>query len=139
MAVVLLVEDNADDELLIRRLLKKNDIASDIVVVRDGAQALEFLFGAENASDHALQALPLLVLLDLNLPKVHGFDVLKQIRAHERTHNLPVILLTANSEKKDIIVGYGLGATSYIRKPVDNVEFDAAVRQLGRCMKALHH
>lgn len=129
--VILLVEDNPDDEALTLRALKKNNILNEVVVVRDGAEALDYLFcrGAfaqRDSLDH-----PELVLLDLKLPKVDGLEVLKQLRAHPRTRRLPVVILTSSNEQRDIVAGYDLGANSYIRKPVDFAQFTEAVRQLG--------
>jgi CheY-like chemotaxis protein len=127
--VILLVEDNPSDEALTLRALKKNSVGSDVVVVRDGAEALDYLLAHRDMSD--LRALPQLVLLDLNLPKIDGLEVLRRIRADERTRLLPVVILTSSGEERDLVGGYGLGANSYVRKPVDFVEFADAVRQLG--------
>jgi len=127
--VILLVEDNASDEALTLRALKKNNIGNDVVVMRDGAAALDYLLARRDVSD--LRATPQLVLLDLNLPKVGGLEVLRRIRADERTRLLPVVILTSSREERDIVAGYGLGANAYVRKPVDFVEFADAVRQLG--------
>jgi CheY-like chemotaxis protein len=129
--VILLVEDNAGDEELTLRALKKNHIASEVVVVRDGAAALDYLFvrGAYAARDR--NEVPDVVLLDLNLPKVGGLDVLRAIRADERTKRLPVVILTSSKEDRDLFAGYDLGANSYIVKPVDFTQFADAVRQLG--------
>jgi two-component system, response regulator len=119
---ILLVEDNPDDVDLTIRAFKKNNIANDIVVARDGAEALEQLAAAE---------LPAVVLLDLKLPKVDGLEVLRRIRANERTALLPVVILTSSREERDLVNGYSLGANSYVRKPVDFGEFLEAVKQLG--------
>jgi len=129
--VILLVEDNPTDEALTLRALKKGNIGSEVVVARDGAAALELLFGRAEAGDGGAPWSPDLVLLDLKLPKVDGLEVLRRIRADERTKFLPVVILTSSVEQKDLLTGYGLGANSYIRKPVDFVEFSEAVRQLG--------
>lgn len=137
MSMLLLVEDNPDDEILIKRLLKKNNIDNEIVVARDGQQAIDCLFGSGEYQGYTLPIQPYVVLLDLNLPKVDGFEVLKRIRTNALTHTLPVILLTAANEEKDIIMSYGLGVSSYIRKPVDNKAFDDAVRQLKHCLTSL--
>jgi CheY-like chemotaxis protein len=123
--VILLVEDNPKDEALTLRALKKNNIGNEVVVARDGAAALDFLFG------EVQRALPQLVLLDLKLPKVDGLDVLRRIRAEERTRLLPVVILTSSAEDRDRMQGYSLGANSYVRKPVDFSEFAEGVRQLG--------
>ena len=124
--VILLVEDNSDDELLTRRALEKNNIYNAMTVVRDGAEALAYL---EKAAVH--KSLPAVILLDLNLPKIGGLDVLRSIRAHEHLKRLPVVILTSSKEDQDICKSYDLGANSYIRKPVDFVQFTEAVRQLG--------
>ena len=121
---ILLVEDNPDDEALTLRAFKKNKISNQVVVARDGAEALDFLFGHGNM-------LPALVLLDLKLPKVDGIEVLRRTRAEPRTHLLPVVVLTTSKEEQDLINSYQLGANSYIRKPVDFAQFTEAVRQLG--------
>jgi CheY-like chemotaxis protein len=129
--VILLVEDNADDEALTMRALKKNNITNQIVVARDGVEALDYLFatGAHAGRDVAIQ--PAVVLLDLKLPKLDGFEVLRKLRADQRTRLLPVVILTSSKEQMDIANGYGLGANSYVRKPVDFEHFVTAVRQLG--------
>lgn len=128
---ILLVEDNPDDEALTLRAFKKNGILNDVSVVRDGAEALDYLFcsGAYAKRDSALQ--PELILLDLKLPKIDGLEVLRRIRGDERTKLQPVVILTTSSEERDIISSYQLGANSYIRKPVDFDQFIEAVRQLG--------
>ena len=125
--IILLVEDNSDDATLTMRALKKNNVANEVIVAEDGAQALEYLFGAGAAGRVA----PEVVLLDLKLPKVDGLEVLRQIRADERTKCLPVVILTSSSEERDMVEGYRLGANSYVRKPVEFVEFSHAVGQLG--------
>ena len=129
--VILLVEDNPDDEALTLRALKKNDIRNQVVVARDGAQALEYLFGTGERKEGDPEVLPELVLLDLKLPRVDGLEVLRRIRADERTRLLPVVILTSSKEQRDLVEGYGYGANSYIRKPVDFGQFVEAVRQLG--------
>jgi two-component system response regulator len=121
---IALVEDNADDEALTMRALKKHSIANDIVVLRDGVEALEYLLSPD-------QPLPQLVLLDLNLPRINGLEVLKRLREESRTRLLPIVILTSSNEERDLIEGYRLGVNSYVRKPVDFVQFSEAVRQLG--------
>ena len=120
---ILLVEDNPDDEELTRVALKENNILNELVVARDGAEAVEFLFGQENA-------LPQVVLLDLKLPKIDGLDVLRRMRNEERTRLLPVVILTSSKEEQDLVEGYSLGANSYVRKPIDFGQFIDAVKQL---------
>ena len=129
--VILLIEDNPDDEALTLRALKKNNIMNEVVVARDGEQALAYLFrtGAYAGRDNGV--MPQVVLLDLKLPKIDGLEVLRRIRADERTRLLPVVILTSSKEEQDLINGYRLGANSYIRKPVDFNQFTEAVRQLG--------
>ena len=129
--VILLVEDNPDDELLTRRALKKNSIGNEVVVARDGVEALDYLFGTGAHEGRDLSELPQVMLLDLKLPKIDGLDVLRRVRADERTRLLPVVILTSSREQQDLVDGYGCGANSYIRKPVDFAQFIEAVRQLG--------
>jgi two-component system response regulator len=129
--VILLVEDNPDDEALTLRALKKNNIKNEVVVARDGAEALEFLFGTGKYAGRNTEVIPQVVLLDLKLPKVEGLEVLRQVRADKRTKLLPVVILTSSNEEQDRIQGYGLGANSYVRKPVDFSQFLEAARQLG--------
>jgi two-component system response regulator len=121
---IALVEDNADDEALTMRALKKHSIANDIVVLRDGVEALEYLLAPD-------RPLPQLVLLDLNLPRINGLEVLQRLREEPRTKLLPIVILTSSNEERDLIEGYRLGVNSYVRKPVDFVQFSDAVRQLG--------
>ena len=128
---ILLVEDNPDDVTLTLRALKKNNLLNEVIVARDGVEALDFLFCEGNYANRAPEHLPELILLDLKLPKVDGLEVLKRIRAHGRTKLLPVVILTSSNEQSDIISGYELGVNSYIRKPVDFEQFIEAVRQLG--------
>jgi CheY-like chemotaxis protein len=125
---ILLVEDNPDDEALTLRALRKHDLADEVVVVRDGAEALAFFYEATRAGD---EPLPDLVLLDLKLPKVDGLQVLKILRDDAHTRRLPIVVLSSSSEERDIVQSYDLGANSYVRKPVDFAEFSEAVRQLG--------
>lgn len=127
--VILLVEDNPRDVLLTERAFQQSKIANKLQVVRDGAEALDYLLGPE-AGTPACPA-PALVLLDLKLPKVDGLEVLRRIREDQRTHLLPVVILTGSAEEQDIIRGYGNGANSYIRKPVDFTQFTEAVKNLG--------
>lgn len=129
--MILLVEDNSDDEALTIRALKKNNIGNGLVIVRDGAEALEFLFCTGSYADRDPSDLPEVVLLDLKLPKVDGLEVLRRIRENPRTELLPVVILTSSKEEQDMIRGYKLGANSYVRKPVDFTQFVEAVRQLG--------
>ena len=129
---ILLIEDNADDEALTLRALKKNNIMNEVMVTRDGQEALDYLFceGAYSARRQGDDALAV-VLLDLKLPKIDGLEVLQRLRADERTRLQPVVILTSSKEEQDIVNGYRLGANSYIRKPVDFNQFMEAVRQLG--------
>ena len=129
--MILLVEDNADDEVLTLRALKKNNIGNEVAVARDGVEALDYLFGTGAYEGRDLTSMPNLILLDLKLPKLDGLEVLKRLRADERTRLLPVVILTSSKEEQDRIAGYGLGANSYVRKPVDFNQFIEAVRQLG--------
>jgi two-component system, response regulator len=128
---ILLVEDDADDALLTRRTLRKDNICNEVVVARDGAEALDYLFATGRHEGRDPDSMPQMVLLDLHLPKVGGLEVLRRIRADERTRLLPTVIFTSSEEQADLIDGYELGANSYIRKPVDVGEFRAAVGQLG--------
>lgn len=129
--IILLVEDNPKDEALTLRALNKANVLNQVVVARDGVEALDYLFarGAHVNRDPA--AVPELILLDLKLPKIDGLEVLKTLRLDERTKLLPVVILTSSVEEQDLVRGYSLGANSYVRKPVDFVQFSEAVRQLG--------
>ena len=129
--MILLVEDNPDDEALTIQALKKNNIGNELVVVRDGADALDFLFATGAYSGRNLNKKLQVILLDLKLPKVDGLEVLRRIRADERTRLLPVVILTSSKEESDLLTGYSLGANSYVRKPVDFNQFVEAVRNLG--------
>lgn len=129
--VILLVEDNPDDEALTLRALKKNNISNEVVVAHDGAEALDYLFGEGPYAGRDTQIMPQVILLDLKLPKVDGFDVLRKMRADQRTKRLPVVILTSSNEEQDRISGYDLGANSYVRKPVEFGSFLEAVKQLG--------
>jgi len=128
---ILLVEDNADDETLTLRALAKNNITNEVVVARDGAQALDYLFGTGQYQGRDTRILPQVVLLDLKLPKIDGLEVLRRLRADERTKLLPVVILTSSNEERDMVSSYGFGANSYVRKPVEFSLFLEAVRQLG--------
>ena len=129
--VILLVEDNPDDEALILRALQRNNIVNEIVVARDGVEALDYLFGTGSYATQDETVLPQLILLDLKLPKLDGREVLQRLRADDRTRLLPVVVLTSSDEDRDIIESYRLGANSYVRKPIDFIQFAEAVRQLG--------
>jgi two-component system, response regulator len=129
--IILLIEDNPDDEVLTLRALQRNNIKNDVVVVRDGAEALDYLFGTGSYAGRDLTVMPQVTLLDLKLPKVDGLEVLRQLRANELTHLLPVVILTSSNDEQDRVNGYGLGANSYVRKPIDFSQFIEAVRQLG--------
>jgi len=129
--VILLVEDNADDEALTLRALNKSKVANKIIVVRDGAEALDFLFSTGVYIDHDPLDLPQVVLLDLKLPKVDGIEVLRRIRAEPRTRMLPVVILTSSREDQDMVNAYSNGANSYVRKPVDFNQFVDAIGHLG--------
>ena len=129
--IILLVEDNADDELLTLRALKKNNISNEVVVARNGAEALDYLFGTGVYAGRNVGVMPQVVLLDLKLPKLDGLEVLRRVRADDRTKLLPIVILTSSNEEADRINGYGLGANSYVRKPVDFNQFSEAARQLG--------
>ena len=128
---ILLVEDNPDDVELTLRALKKNNISNEVVVAKDGAEALDFLFGTGAYSGRDTRLQPQVVLLDLKLPKLDGLEVLSRIRRDNRTKILPVVILTSSKEEQDLVTGYSLGANSYIRKPVDFAQFTEAVRNLG--------
>jgi two-component system response regulator len=129
--VILLVEDNSSDEELALRALRKSNVVREVVVVRDGAEALDYLFSRGSHAGRDTTRLPRVVLLDLNLPKIGGIDVLRAIRADERTNLLPVVILTSSSEQRDVMSGYASGANSYIVKPVDFTQFADTVRQVG--------
>ena len=128
---ILLVEDNPDDEELTKRAIRKNNILNELIVTRDGAEALDFLFGTGNYAGRDTTVMPTVVLLDLKLPKIDGLEVLRRMRSDERTSLVPVVILTSSKEEQDIASGYKLGCNSYIRKPVDFVQFSEAVQNLG--------
>ena len=129
--MILLVEDNPDDEALTLRALKKNNISNRVAVAHDGVEALDFLFCTGAYAGRNPNEMPQVILLDLKLPKIDGMEVLRRIRADERTHLLPVVILTSSKEEQDLANGYGYGANSYVRKPVDFNQFVDAVRHLG--------
>ncbi|HXS15631.1 MAG TPA: response regulator [Polyangiaceae bacterium] len=130
-SVILLVEDNPHDEELTLRALKKSNVVNEVVVARDGAEALDYLRATGKYSDRNIEDTPQVVLLDLKLPKIDGLEVLRTIREDPRIRLIPVVILTSSIEEQDVVKGYGLGANSYIRKPVDFTQFTEAVRQLG--------
>jgi two-component system, response regulator len=134
--VIMLVDDNPGDEALTVRTLRKNKIVNEIVVARDGEQALDYFFGEGSHQGRDTKEMPQVVLLDLNLPKLDGPGVLRRLRADERRRFLPVVILTSSNEEQDRMNGYGLGANSYVRKPVDFEQFVAAA-QLGLCWLVL--
>jgi two-component system response regulator len=129
--MILLVEDNPDDEALTIRALQKNKIKNTVIVAHDGVEALDYLFGTGTHAGRDVTNVPEIILLDLKLPKLDGFEVLSRIRADTRLSLIPVVILTSSKEQQDLMNGYKLGANSYIRKPVDFAEFTEAVRQLG--------
>jgi CheY-like chemotaxis protein len=135
---ILLVEDNPDDEALTLRAFNKNRIANQVVVARDGVEALDFLFGSGSHAGRDTSVMPAVVLLDLKLPRIDGLEVLRRIRADESTRLLPVVILTTSKEQQDIFEAYSLGANSYIRKPVDFERFIYAVGQMGLYWLALN-
>lgn len=128
-ASILLVEDNADDRELTVRALRKHNLANELAVATDGVEALDYLLGTGKWADKP-EPLPQVVLLDLNLPRIDGLEVLKRLRAHERTRILPVVILTSSKEEQDLMKGYSYGANSYVQKPVDFNKFIEAARQL---------
>jgi two-component system response regulator len=129
--IILLVEDNADDVELTLRAFDKSNIVNEMIVVSDGQEALDYLFATGAYGGRDSTVMPNVILLDLNLPRLNGLEVLRRIRADERTKLLPVVILTTSSEEADVIGGYGLGANSYVRKPVDFAQFAEAALQLG--------
>jgi len=128
---ILLVEDNPDDVELTLRAFRKNNIANDVAIARDGAEALDYLFGTGAYADRDANDMPRIILLDLKMPKVDGLQVLERLRADERTKLTPVVILTSSKEEQDLVSGYKSGANSYVRKPVDFNQFTEAVRQIG--------
>ena len=129
--IILLVEDNPDDVDLTLRAFKKSNISNRVIVAKDGVEALDYLHGTGMYAGRDVKELPVVVMLDLKLPKINGMDVLKNIRQNELTRLIPVVILTSSAEQKDVVEGYELGANSYIRKPVDFEQFVEAVKLLG--------
>jgi two-component system response regulator len=129
--VILLVEDNASDEKLTILAFKKSGVSNEIVVVRDGAAALDYLFATGEYVDRDPTVLPRLILLDIKLPKIDGLEVLRRLRANPGTHLVPVVILTSSKEEEDVLRGYALGANAYVRKPVEFGEFAAAAKTVG--------
>ena len=129
--IILLVEDNADDIELTLRAFEKSNIVNDIVVAKDGEEALDYLFATGSYADRDPRGLPEVILLDLKLPKIDGLDVLRRIRTDERTRRLPVVILTSSTEEQNVLSSYDLGANSFVQKPVDFGEFIDAARHLG--------
>ncbi len=129
--VIFLVEDNPDDEALTLRALKKSNLRNEVIVARDGVEALDYLFGTGSYEGRDTNLMPHLILLDLKLPKIDGLEVLQRLRADPRTELLPVVILTSSIEQEDLIKGYSLRANSYVRKPVDFTQFAVAIQQLG--------
>jgi two-component system, response regulator len=129
--LILLIEDNPDDQALTLRALQKNHIKNEVVVVSDGAEALDFLYGRGGFAGRDLSEMPEITLLDLNLPKISGLEVLRQMRADDRTRLLPVVILTTSDEEQDRLRSYDVGANSYVRKPVEFEQFMEVVRELG--------
>jgi two-component system response regulator len=130
--VILLVEDNSDDVEITLRAFRKSNVLSEIVVVRDGVEALDYMFAAGTYAGRTTNSPPDLILLDLKLPKVGGLEVLRRLRGEERTRRVPVVVLTSSNEEKDIQSSYDLGANSFVRKPVDFTQFVVVARQLGQ-------
>ena len=130
-SLLMLVEDNTDDEELTLLAFEQNSIPSEVVVAHDGVEALDYLFGTGMYANRDLSIMPALILLDLQLPKINGLEVLQRLRANNRTKLIPVVVLTTSNEQQDLITSYSLGCNSYIRKPVDYDQFLAALQQLG--------
>ncbi len=131
MRTILLVEDNAQDEMLVLRTLRKINLVNEVTVARDGQQALDYLFGAGEFAHRAGMELPAVVLLDIGLPRLSGLQVLERVRAEPRTRLLPVVMLTSSDEEKDLMMSYENGANSFVRKPLDFAEFAETVARLG--------
>ena len=128
---ILLVDDNPSDIALTQRAMARSAIKNPLVVAEDGQQALDYLFGSSTYASHGAGDAPILILLDLKLPRIDGLEVLRRIRADSRTRRIPVVILSSSGEQTDIAAGYDLGANSYIRKPVDFHQFAETIRQLG--------
>jgi len=128
---ILLIEDNLNDVELTKRALQKSNILNELIVAEDGVEGLKYFFGEDGKDGCSVEDLPVVILLDINLPRVNGLDVLRRLRTHEKTKLLPVIILTSSNEEKDIITSYNLGANSFVRKPVNFNEFAEAIRVLG--------
>ena len=128
---ILLIEDNLNDVELTKRALQKSNILNELIVAEDGVEGLKYFFGEDGKDGCSVEDLPVVILLDINLPRVNGLDVLRRLRTHEKTKLLPVIILTSSNEEKDIITSYNLGANSFVRKPVKFNEFAEAIRVLG--------
>lgn len=128
---IMLVDDNEDDVFLTLRALKKSNIANEVIVARDGLEALDYLFGTRPYAGRNLDQMPVVILLDLNMPRMSGHQVLKKIRENPLTRLLPVVILTASKEESDIFKSYELGSNAYVRKPVDFIQFAEAIKQLG--------
>lgn len=128
---ILLVEDNLDDVALTLRAFKKNNILNEVIVANDGVEALDYMFGTGKHAMRDIEDMPAIILLDLKLPRIGGLEVLKRLRADERTKMVPIVILTSSKEEQDLINGYKLGCNSYIQKPVDFEQFMDAVKQLG--------
>lgn len=128
---ILLVEDNPDDVMLTLRALKKNNILNEVIIAKDGVEALDYIFATGSYSERDIKDVPILILLDLKLPKVDGLEVLRRIRSDAELRVVPVVILTSSKEDKDIVESYQIGVNAYVRKPVDFMEFTEAVRQIG--------
>ena len=129
--IILLVEDNPDDQVLTIQALKKSNIINEVIVANDGVEALDYIFGRGKFAGRDITKFPSVILLDINLPKVNGLEVLKEIRQNEKTRLIPVVILTTSKEEQDLITSYKLGANSYVQKPVDFNQFAEAIKHLG--------